>query len=63
MLLVKVTAPPVDSAANDAVIALLAETLKVPKRDIAIVSGESSRNKRVRIAGLSDADIRARLGT
>jgi uncharacterized protein len=61
VLLVKVTAPPVDSAANEAVIALLAATLKIPKRDIAIVSGESSRNKRVRIAGLSTADIRARL--
>ena len=61
MLLVKVTAPPVDSAANAAVIELLAKNLKVPKRDIAIVGGEASRNKRVRVAGLAASDIRARL--
>ena len=51
-LLVKLAAAPVDGAANDELIALLAKTLKVPKRDISLVSGERSRTKRIRIAGM-----------
>jgi len=49
---VKLAAAPVDGAANDELIALLARTLKIPKRDISLVSGERSRTKRIRIAGL-----------
>ena len=60
-LLVKVTAPPVDSAANAAVIALLSSVLGIPKRDITIVRGETSRVKQVEIASLTLEDIRARL--
>lgn len=60
-LLIKVTAPPVDSAANEAVVALLASTLGIPKRDITIVRGESSRTKQVVVAGLTEDDLRARL--
>jgi uncharacterized protein (TIGR00251 family) len=51
-LLVKLAAAPVDGAANDELIALLASTLKIPKRDISLVSGERSRTKRIRIAGM-----------
>ena len=51
-LLVRLAAAPVDGAANDELIALLAKTLRIPKRDIRIVSGERSRSKRVRIAGI-----------
>lgn len=51
-LLVRLAAAPVDGAANDELIALLAKTLRIPKRDITIVSGERSRTKRVRIAGI-----------
>jgi uncharacterized protein (TIGR00251 family) len=51
-LLVRLAAAPVDGAANDELIALLAKTLKIPKRDITIVSGERSRSKRIRITGL-----------
>ena len=51
-LLIRLAAAPVDGAANDELIALLAKTLKIPKRDITIVSGDRSRSKRVRIAGL-----------
>lgn len=50
-LLVRLAAAPVDGAANDELIALLAKTLKIPKRDITIVSGERARSKRIRIAG------------
>ncbi|HEX4916144.1 MAG TPA: DUF167 domain-containing protein [Vicinamibacterales bacterium] len=55
-VLVRLAAAPVDGAANAELIDLLARTLKIPKRDITIVSGEKSRSKRVRIAGF-DRDI------
>ena len=61
-LLVKLAAAPVDGAANDELIALLAKTLKVPKRDISIVSGERSRTKRIRIAGIDRDRAIALLG-
>lgn len=51
-LVVKLAAAPVDGAANDALIALLAKALGIARRDITIVSGERSRSKRVRIAGV-----------
>ena len=60
-VLVRLAAPPVDGAANAALIELLAREFDRPKRDITIVSGLTSREKRVEIGGLSDADARARL--
>jgi uncharacterized protein (TIGR00251 family) len=54
---VKVTSPPVEGMANKALIALLAEKLGVPKRDIEITGGKTSRMKTVRLHGLSEADI------
>ena len=48
-LIVRVTAPPVDDAANEAVIELLAKTYGVPKRAVSIVSGHTSRNKTIDI--------------
>jgi uncharacterized protein (TIGR00251 family) len=50
-LVVHVTAPPVDAAANDAVVALLAKELHVPKRAVRIVGGQRHRNKTIEIAG------------
>ena len=61
VLIVKVTAPPVDSAANAAVIDLLASALHLPKRDIRIVRGETSRTKHVEVDGVSLVEIRATL--
>ena len=61
-LLVRVTAPPVDRAANDAVIALLSRALAVPRRAIRIVSGETGRDKVVNVDGLTVADVVARVG-
>jgi len=46
-----VTAPPEDGKANDAVIALLAETWRLPKSSFDIVKGASTRTKTVRVAG------------
>ena len=58
-LLIRVAAPPVEGAANDAVIAFFAAALHVPKRNIQIVSGERSRQKRVAIAGVTAEQVRA----
>lgn len=58
----RLTAPPVDGAANEALVALLAERLGVPRRTISIVRGATSRQKTVEIAGLSLADVQQRLG-
>jgi uncharacterized protein len=60
-LLVKLAAAPVDGVANDALIALIASTLRIPQRDITIVAGERARTKRVRIAGLDREQVLARL--
>jgi uncharacterized protein (TIGR00251 family) len=59
--LVRLAAPPIDNAANDALIEFLADTLDVPRRALRIVSGQRSRAKRIAIAGVTLADVRARL--
>ncbi|MBS1870928.1 MAG: DUF167 domain-containing protein [Actinobacteria bacterium] len=62
-LLVRVTAPPLEGRANAAVCALLAKAAGVPKGAVAVVRGEGSRDKRVRIGGdVDEAAVRARLG-
>lgn len=60
-LAVWVTAPPVDAAANEAVLRLLAEALGCRRGDLALVKGATARRKIVRAAGLSAAEILARL--
>ena len=56
-LKVHVTAPPVDGAANKALIDLLAQSLAVHKRDIQIVHGTTGRSKIVEITGISAETI------
>jgi uncharacterized protein (TIGR00251 family) len=53
---IRLTAPPVDGAANEALVKFLADTLSVPKSHIEIVSGHTSREKIVRIHGISHAE-------
>ena len=60
-LLVRVAAAPVDHAANDALIELLSDTFHLPRRSFTITSGHTSRNKRIAIEGLDDAQVAARL--
>jgi len=60
-LLIRLAAPPVDSAANDALIAFLAARLDVPRRAVGIISGERGRRKRVVIAGVTAARVKALL--
>jgi uncharacterized protein (TIGR00251 family) len=63
VLKVRLTAPPVEGKANAALVALLAKALGIRSANVDIVGGETARTKRVRINGLSAADINARLGT
>lgn len=60
-LIARVTEPPDGGRANAAVEALLAKRLGVAKRDVAIVSGRKSRDKRIRIDGMSAAAVLERL--
>jgi uncharacterized protein (TIGR00251 family) len=60
-ILIRVAAPPVDGAANVALVGFLAGALGLPQRQLTIVAGAQSRDKRVRIVGLDEAAVRARL--
>ncbi len=60
-LKVRLAAPPVEGAANEALIAFLADRLGIRKRDVTLVSGERSRHKLVRIEGVSAATVEASL--
>ena len=57
-LKVRVSVAPTDGKANEAVVRLLAETLGVPRRQVEIERGHTSRTKRVRIAGMSVEHVR-----
>ncbi len=55
------TAPPVDGKANDACIEFFAKLLKVPRSSVTIAAGQTSRNKVIRVAGLSTEEVRRQL--
>jgi uncharacterized protein (TIGR00251 family) len=57
---VRVSAPAQAGSANDAVLALLAETLQVPRRDLALAAGHSSRDKVVVLDGLTSETAETR---
>ena len=58
-LKVALTAPPVEGAANEALVSLLAGALGVPRRDVTILRGTASRSKTLRVVGTSSAAVRA----
>jgi uncharacterized protein (TIGR00251 family) len=60
-LLVRLNAPPVEGAANDELVEVIAAALGVPRRAVTIVSGERSRAKRVRITGVDADHVASRL--
>jgi uncharacterized protein (TIGR00251 family) len=60
-LKVQLNAPPVDGAANDALVALLADALGVPRRSVAIVAGGHSRLKTVEVVATDVEGLRLRL--
>lgn|GEM_PF-1037313 len=61
VLKVALTAPPVNGAANTALVALVAEVLAVPRRSVQLVRGEKSRQKVVRVADTTALFVRAAL--
>jgi uncharacterized protein (TIGR00251 family) len=60
-LRVRVTAPPVDGRANEALTRLLASKLDVPRSDVRVVGGQTSRLKLVAVDGLTPEELRRRL--
>ena len=52
-LKIRLQAPPVDGAANDALVSFLADLLGVSRRSVRIISGDSSRNKTVEVDGVT----------
>jgi uncharacterized protein len=60
-VLLRVAAPPVEGAANEAVIDLLSSVLHIPRKQIEIVSGERGRQKRVAITGMTAEQVRLAL--
>ena len=59
---VRVTAPPVEGAANTACLSVLSKLLDVPLTHVSLIKGERSRNKVVRILGLTEDQVQDRLG-
>ena len=60
-LKIKITAPPVDSAANEALVRFLAEVLECPRGAVRLMRGETSRHKVIAIHGLKAEEIIERL--
>ncbi len=58
-LKVAVTSPPVDGAANKAVVELVAKSLGIPKRDVEVAAGHTGRRKTLRVVGVDRAAVEA----
>jgi uncharacterized protein (TIGR00251 family) len=61
-LKVSLTSPPVEGRANEACIEFFAKLLKVPRSSVTIASGQRSRAKAIRVAGISAEEVRGRMG-
>jgi uncharacterized protein (TIGR00251 family) len=61
-LRIKVTAPPVDAAANEALVRLLAQHLDCPRNRVELVRGHTSRHKTIKLHGLAPEDVVKKLG-
>ena len=62
-LRIRLTAPPVEGAANDALVDFLAKSLGIARRDITIVAGSSSRSKIVELTGITEDRVRRLLSS
>ena len=60
-LRIRVTAPPVDAAANEALLRLLADTLDCPRGKVELIRGNTSRRKVVKVHGVTAESVLARL--
>jgi uncharacterized protein (TIGR00251 family) len=61
-LKIRLSAPPVDGAANEALVIFLAALFAVPRRAVRILAGESSRSKIVEIEGVTERAVRDAAG-
>jgi uncharacterized protein len=61
-LKIKVHAPPVEGRANEVLCEFLADSLGLPRRAVTVLRGDTSRQKVIRIAGLTLAEAKAKLG-
>lgn len=61
-LRIKVTAPPVDSAANEALVRFIADELNLPRNQVQLTRGATARHKAIKIFGLKAVEVKARLG-
>ena len=61
-VVIRVTAPPVDGRANDALCRLIAKAAGVAPSKVSIVRGHTARDKQVRVEGVGEAALRAALG-
>lgn len=59
---VRLTAPPAEGAANELLLRFLAETLRIARGRVSLVSGRTSREKKVRVVGLRREELLERLG-
>jgi len=62
-LRIKVTAPPVDAAANEALVRLLAEHFGCPRSRVEVLRGHTSRHKVVKLHGMKAEGVLERLGS
>jgi uncharacterized protein (TIGR00251 family) len=62
VLKIKLTAPPVDREANQALIDYLSDLLGIPKRSVNLIKGETSRNKLVEISGIDKEFLLKKVG-
>ncbi|MBT5927685.1 MAG: YggU family protein [Verrucomicrobia bacterium] len=56
-LKIRITAPPVDSAANESLVKFLSKKLDIPKFQIQLIKGQTSRNKNLLLSGLKTSDL------
>ena len=61
-LKVSLTTPPLEGRANEACVEFFAKLLKVPRSSVTIASGRNSRNKVIRVTGITSQHVRERLG-
>ncbi len=62
VLKVKLTAPPVEGEANQALVNFFARLLKIPRKNIVLIRGETARNKLIEIRGLTKDELLRTLG-
>ena len=61
-LKIRLAAPPVDGAANDALVRFLAQALGVPRATVVLAAGASSRSKVIEVRDVDEGVVQARLG-